>query len=206
MSLGWFALTKPVQAAPATTTPTPVCCQFDTTNNASEPTFCNQFNSYEEAQATDTGCGQTVLDRQGDGFATLLTVYCGSCDNVPECGNPAATTFPPRAPNCTGSLPQPTPIEPVRGGPIIGFGNPLCVGLEECSIPFIIGRAIRTVLGIVGSIALAIFVYGGFVWMTARGNDEKVKHAKDVLTWATMGLIVIFASYIAVSFIIDALA
>lgn len=69
----------------------------------------------------------------------------------------------------------------------------------------IIGRAIKTVLGIIGAIALLMFVYGGLMWMTSGGSPEKIKKAQTTLVWAVLGLVVIFASYTLVDFIIERL-
>lgn len=69
----------------------------------------------------------------------------------------------------------------------------------------IIGNIIRATLGIVGSISLAIFILGGFYWVTAAGNDEKIKKGKDMILWATFGLAVIFFAYAVVTFIIGAI-
>jgi len=40
-----------------------------------------------------------------------------------------------------------------------------------------------------------MFVIGGFMWMTAAGNPEKIKKGKDTLMWAILGIILIFSSY-----------
>jgi hypothetical protein len=66
----------------------------------------------------------------------------------------------------------------------------------------LIGTVISAVLGIVGSLALAMFIYGGFVWMTAAGNKASVDKGKDIITWAALGLIVIFSAYALVNFIL----
>ncbi len=66
-----------------------------------------------------------------------------------------------------------------------------------------IGRVINASLGIVGSLALLMFVYGGFVWMLASGNQERVEKGKNILLWATIGLVVIFSSYVLVNFVIS---
>ena len=68
-----------------------------------------------------------------------------------------------------------------------------------------IGRIIRAILGIVGSLALVMFVYGGFNIMTAAGTAEKVEKGKQILVWATIGLIVIFTSYALVKFVFTSL-
>lgn len=65
-----------------------------------------------------------------------------------------------------------------------------------------IGGIIRAILGIVGSLALAMFIYGGFTWMTAAGNAEQVTKGRNILVWATIGLIVIFTSYALVRFVL----
>jgi len=69
----------------------------------------------------------------------------------------------------------------------------------------IIGNVIKAVLGIVGSLALLMFIYGGFLWVTSAGNDEKIKKGKDILLWASFGLAVIFMSYALVNFVIEAI-
>lgn len=95
---------------------------------------------------------------------------------------------------------------PSSGGqttaPVKPLENPLGKGV---TLQIIIGRAISAVLRVVGSIALLMFIYGGFLWLTARGNDQAVQKGKDVLTWATIGLAVIFLSYTLVSFVIKGL-
>ena len=58
-----------------------------------------------------------------------------------------------------------------------------------------IGQIIKGILGLSGSIALLMFVYGGVVYLTAQGENERIQRAKNTLTWATVGLAVIFGSY-----------
>jgi hypothetical protein len=77
--------------------------------------------------------------------------------------------------------------------------------LGEASIEEIIGRIILAVLGIVGSIALLMFIIGGFMWMTAAGNEERVRLGKNILIWSTLGLVVIFSAYAITRFVISAL-
>lgn len=67
----------------------------------------------------------------------------------------------------------------------------------------LMGRLINSVLGVVGSIALLMFVYGGLTWMTSSGNDEKVKKGRDIILWSTIGLVVIFMSYALTRFVLS---
>ncbi len=82
---------------------------------------------------------------------------------------------------------------------ICEFPNPL--GQEVNNPNVAIGTVINKILGVVGSIALVMFIYGGFVWMTAGGNTDKVQKAKNILVWSTLGLIMIFSSYSIIKFI-----
>lgn len=70
-------------------------------------------------------------------------------------------------------------------------------------VPTIVGKALRVFLGIVGSLALAIFVYGGIMWMISGGNPERIKKAQGTIVWSVLGLMVIFLSYVIVSMIIS---
>jgi hypothetical protein len=63
------------------------------------------------------------------------------------------------------------------------------------TVQLIIANVIKGLLGLMGSIALLMFVYSGFTWMTAAGNQEKIKKAKDTLLWSTLGLVSIFFGY-----------
>jgi len=96
---------------------------------------------------------------------------------------------------------------PKQTGSQTALTNPLTGSASDVSggIPAIIGKIINAVLGIVGSLALLMFVYGGLLWMTAGGRDEKITQGKNIIIWSTLGLVVIFASYAIVKLIIDSL-
>ena len=68
------------------------------------------------------------------------------------------------------------------------------------------GKVIQPALGIVGSLALLMFVYGGFIWLTSSGSPDKIKKGRDIFMWAGIGLVVIFSSYILLKFLFDTLA
>lgn len=79
--------------------------------------------------------------------------------------------------------------------------NPLCT----TDIPALIGKVLRGLFAIIGTIALIIFIYGGALWMTAFGEESKVKRGWDTMIWGAIGLVVIFGSYVAVDFILKAI-
>lgn len=85
------------------------------------------------------------------------------------------------------------------------LGNPLGLSVDDANIPILIGRVLRMVFGLIGTIALVIFIYGGALWMTAFGEEAKVKRGWDTMIWGAIGLVVIFGSYVAVDFILKAI-
>ena len=80
--------------------------------------------------------------------------------------------------------------------------NPMMSG----SINQLIGKMINVIMGVVGSLALLMFVYGGIIWMTAAGSDERVKKGKNILVWSALGLIAVFMAYGLTKFIINLVA
>ncbi len=76
-------------------------------------------------------------------------------------------------------------------------------GETHITVPMFIGRIIKAALGVVGSLALLMFIYGGFIWMFSAGNPEKVAKGRSILIWASLGLVLIFSSYSLSNFIIN---
>lgn len=68
-----------------------------------------------------------------------------------------------------------------------------------------IGLIINAIFGVVGAIFLAFSIYGGYLWMTAGGSEEKVGKGKKMIVGGIEGMIIIFMSYAAVYFVINAL-
>lgn len=75
----------------------------------------------------------------------------------------------------------------------------------DITIPGLIGKVIGGILSVVGSLALAMFVYGGFMWMTAAGSPQRVEKGKNILLWAAIGLVIIFSSYALVALVFQGL-
>jgi hypothetical protein len=81
-----------------------------------------------------------------------------------------------------------------------GMTNPL----RTVNVAEVIGRVIRAILAIIGSIFLMMVIYGGFTWMTAAGNDTKVAKGRSILIWAIIGIIVIFLAWMLVAVVFEA--
>lgn len=69
----------------------------------------------------------------------------------------------------------------------------------------IIATVIKTLLSFLGVLFLILMVYGGFLWMTARGNDDQVKKSRDLIIAAVIGLIIVLISYAISIFVISSL-
>jgi hypothetical protein len=69
----------------------------------------------------------------------------------------------------------------------------------------IAGAIISVVLSALGVTFIILMVYGGYTWMIARGEEQKVTKAKDTLTAAVIGLIIIIAAYAISYFVTNAL-
>jgi len=70
----------------------------------------------------------------------------------------------------------------------------------------LIGNIIKGVLGVTGSIALLMFIYGGMTWMLSGGASDKVEKGRKTFVWAILGIAVILSSYILVDFIFKTVA
>lgn len=57
-------------------------------------------------------------------------------------------------------------------------------------------------LAFVGVIFFVLMLYGGIRWMTARGNEEQIKKAQELIKSAVIGVVIIFLSYVLTRFVI----
>ncbi len=72
----------------------------------------------------------------------------------------------------------------------------------ETRAPQVAGTVIQFFIGILGTFFLVLMVYGGYLWMNARGNEQQVEKAKNVITQAVIGLIVVLSAYAITYFVI----
>ena len=58
-----------------------------------------------------------------------------------------------------------------------------------------IGSVINIVISFLGVIFLGLIIYAGSLWMTARGNEQDVTKAKDIIYGAAIGLVIVLSAY-----------
>ncbi len=72
------------------------------------------------------------------------------------------------------------------------------------NLPQVIGTLVKTAMGVMGTLALVIFIYGGITWMLARGEADKQREGFDTLVWGSLGIAVMLASYALVNYVFEA--
>jgi len=68
-------------------------------------------------------------------------------------------------------------------------------------IPIIIKNVVNASLVLSGVIALVLIIYSGTKYIMSRGDQTRIEEAKKTLTFAIIGLIVIFLSFFIVQLI-----
>lgn len=66
----------------------------------------------------------------------------------------------------------------------------------------IVSQGIQIVLSFVGVIFMILIIVGGIIWMTAGGDEGKVKKARQMMTNATIGLAAILIAYAFTIFVV----
>lgn len=66
-------------------------------------------------------------------------------------------------------------------------------------------NVIEMIMQLVGYIAIAFLIFGGFKYMTAQGEPSKIMQAKDTIRNALIGLIIAIFSVAIVNFVVGAI-
>lgn len=69
------------------------------------------------------------------------------------------------------------------------------------SVPTIAGNIIGTLLSMISVLFFVLVLYGGILWMTARGNSEQTSKALDTIIAAVIGIIIIMGAYALTNFV-----
>jgi hypothetical protein len=72
-------------------------------------------------------------------------------------------------------------------------------------LPVIIGSYIQTLISLLGVVLLVYLLYGGFLWMTAQGEEKQVDKARAIIKNAVIGMVVISLSYAISAFVLSAI-
>lgn len=84
----------------------------------------------------------------------------------------------------------------------VGINYGTATGLGTKDLRDTVVSIINVGLGLLGLIAVVIMLAGGFTWMTAAGNEEKVDKAKKMIFAGIIGLAIILSAYAISRFVI----
>jgi hypothetical protein len=89
-------------------------------------------------------------------------------------------------------------------------GSLACAGADgrNCSLNDFVQvgiSVVKLIYALAGSLALLYFIYGGIMWVISGGNPDRVKKGQDAIKNAVIGLVIIFASYMIINFVMTSL-
>jgi len=90
-------------------------------------------------------------------------------------------------------------------GTMIGFEAFKVIGMGNRNPQLIIASVIQVMLGFLGVLSVLLLIYGGFIWMTAGGDVDKVQKSKDLIKNAVIGMLIILSAFSIATFILRAL-
>ena len=74
---------------------------------------------------------------------------------------------------------------------------------EARSTKEILQSLVKWLLSLVGTIAVISLVYGGFLYITSQGEENKAEQAKQLILYSVIGLIIIGLSAVIVNVVIS---
>lgn len=132
-----------------------------------------------------SGCGDDACTEACSATAQTCTEYC---DGTVSSGSSIVSDG---SSSAAATVVAPAPLY-----------NP--IGMTD--VPSIIGNVIKAILGLSGSIALLVFVWGGIQLLTSGGSPKRIDQGKKSIQWASIGLAVMLAAYFMVQTLISVLS
>jgi len=110
----------------------------------------------------------------------------------------------PFAQPCSAGTTSTTPST-TTGSDKYGLGDVKSSGLITKSPAEVVGGIIKAIIGMVGVILVVVLIYGGVLYMTSGGNEDKTKTAKKAITYGIVGITIIALAFAVTRFVLDAL-
>ena len=73
---------------------------------------------------------------------------------------------------------------------------------EETYFAEKLGGFINILLSFLGVLFLVLIIYGGFMWMTAQGNETQVEKAKKIIVNSVFGVVIVMLAYAITFFVL----
>jgi len=84
------------------------------------------------------------------------------------------------------------------------FESDLDLGNQNLNVT--VAKIINVALSLLGIVAVVIILIGGFRWMTAGGNDEKVTEARKWIFSGIIGLAIVLSAWAIARFVLQQLS
>ncbi len=68
-------------------------------------------------------------------------------------------------------------------------------------IPFVFGNIVYALLMFVGTVAVVLLVYAGIRFISSGGDPKKVAGARQIITYALIGLVLVLSSFAIIALI-----
>ena len=75
-------------------------------------------------------------------------------------------------------------------------------GLGTADLEQTVINIVQWALGLLALVAVVMIIIGGFKWITAAGNEEKIESAKKLISAAVIGLIIVLLAWAIVIFVV----
>ena len=75
------------------------------------------------------------------------------------------------------------------------------IGLGGADLKDTVINIIQLVLGLMTLIAVVLIIWGGFLWLTSAGNEDRIDKAKKTISAAAIGLVIILLAWAIVLFV-----
>lgn len=180
--------TTPTTPTEPTTPTTPTtggykCVGSNGAENASGIYYCDDLCDKENA------CSSSPCPSSG-------TIFCSTPEETCSCSSTTPTT--PTTPTAP-TEPTETTASAATGG---SYTNPL-PGIHTLTEAATV--MIQAILGLIGTIALLFLIIAGIMYITAAGEEEKIKAAKRIITGTIVGLGIALLAFSFLQVIVDIL-
>ncbi|GEM_PF-2877610 len=138
-------------------------------------------------------CGDPIIDPEGKDLNSMAQLFV-------ELGLSSGGTRLPCAELKDGAVPDPLHQLPGRENDVTNPAD--CAKIETAlgtiglDLDEFVLSIFTYVLSIAGVAALLLIIYGGYNYMVSRGDPEKIKHAREIITAAIIGLLFIIFSFV----------
>lgn len=89
-------------------------------------------------------------------------------------------------------------LNPFGGGT---YGNLTDTGLGTTDPVVVAAQIANVFLRVLGALTIILMMYGGWKWIWARGNEEEITKAKEIIRGSIIGLLVVLSSFGIMQFV-----